>query len=383
MRSVRLFVTLLAVSSLVVAQRQVTMRLTVPSDTGAPPPFFLSAEHNRWAIADSAYRFHLIEGRWTLTFPYTSEYWMQYRISRGRAGAMESTAEGYSRQARLAEIKGDTIIDVVVDGWIDRIARRSTATARVRGLAQPLRLAQLGRTRDAWVYLPASYARSKRRYPVVYLMDGEQMFDRALTDDGEEWRVDESLDSLVAAGGTERIVVAIGTGGLRDREYLPYPVAGGARVAEGATFAADLVRSVMPTINRRFRTRTDAQSTAIGGSSMGALIALYTALHYPERFGAVAAFSPPRWPGLPLDSLHAEVDRLGSRLGARVALYVGEREGQETVATTRTLAEQLSSNQKNTVCLTVRPDGMHMTRFWQRPAAAFFAWLDAPKRCVS
>ncbi len=105
------------------AQRTVTMYLTLPERArSGPPPFFLSTEHNGWAPADTAYRFINENGRWVLRFAYDRPYYLQYRITRGSDASTESTVEGYGRPARLAEITRDTTIDVVVDGFADRIA---------------------------------------------------------------------------------------------------------------------------------------------------------------------------------------------------------------------------------------------------------------------
>jgi predicted alpha/beta superfamily hydrolase len=308
-----------------------------------------------------------------LRFAYDRPYYLQFRITRASDAATESTHEGYGRPARLVEIKADTIIDVVVDGFVDRIVRQSTASPRVTRV-RGVRLPSLGRTRDVLVYLPASYARSSHRYPVTYLLDGDVMFDRATTSDGEEWRVDETLDSLARAGRGEQIVVAIETGGLRVREYLPYPVSDATRAAEGAAFARDIAEGIVPAIDARFRTRPRARDRAIGGSSMGTLIALYTTLHFPRVFGAAAVLSPPWWGGLPYDSLFADLEVRAPTLGHRFALYRGGREGgPEWQATVDRIGAALRRSPRNTVTVESESLGIHAPVAWRGPIARFLA----------
>ncbi len=363
--------------------RQVTIRLSLPRGAAAgTPPYYLAAEHNRWRADDPAYRFLLVDGRYQVSFRYDKPYYLQYRITRGAAATDESDAAGYGVPPRLAEIVRDTTIDIQVAGFRDAIRKRSTALpGRVVILAPAFPFPAVGRTHRASVYLPATYRRGTKRYPVIYLMDGEAIFDRARTDDGKEWRVDETLDSLARRGGRERIVVAIDAGDFRGSEYLPYPTPSGRPASQGDAFMRDLVTGLIPAVNRRFRTLRDAENTAIGGSSMGAAIALYGLTHFPTTFGAAAIFSLPRWTGFPMARLLADATALNADSRARIYLYVGGREGSdETVTSTRALHRALRTHPLAEVVLDVNDAGEHRAEFWREPFARFAAWLGEPRR---
>ena len=148
--------------------------------------------------------------------------------------------------------------------------------------------------RDILVHLPAGALASGRRYPVLYMHDGQNLFDAATSFAGE-WQVDETLAAL-APEGLELIVVGIpNIGDRRFHEYIPFPapdlpdVQGDAYV----TFIADTLK---PVIDRDFRTLPGAASTGVAGSSLGGLISLYALFGRPDAFGLAGAFSPAlRW----------------------------------------------------------------------------------------
>ena len=169
-----------------------------------------------------------------------------------------------------------------------------TVVANVRVL-DALWSAELDNRRDILVYLPPSYERSSRRYPVLYMHDGQNLFDEATSYCGE-WRVDETMQRL-SAEGLEAIVVGIPNAGKqRLAEYSPFrdPRIGPAR---GASYLRFVGHTVKPLVDRAFRTRPGAPDTAIIGSSMGALISLYAGFRFPTIFGLVGALSPALWVG--------------------------------------------------------------------------------------
>ncbi len=119
--------------------------------------------------------------------------------------------------------------------------------------------------RDLHAYLPPSYERSDRRFPGLYMHDGQNLFD-ATTSFAGEWGVDETMEEL-AVEGLEAIVIGIPHGEDRVREYTPFN--GG-----GDEYLAYVVDTVKPLVDSSFRTLSDREHTGIMGSSLGALISL-------------------------------------------------------------------------------------------------------------
>jgi predicted alpha/beta superfamily hydrolase len=177
--------------------------------------------------------------------------------------------------------------------WQDYAAYRRSTEHTVVGtlkVLQGLFSPQLDNRRDILVYLPPSYAGADRRYPVIYMHDGQNLFDRATSFVGE-WQVDETLEAL-SGEGWEAIVVGIPhTPGRRWDEYSPFHDAqkGGGL---GDAYLAFVVETLKPVIDLDFRTRPDRAHTGILGSSMGGLISLYAFFQYPEIFGFAGVMSP-------------------------------------------------------------------------------------------
>jgi predicted alpha/beta superfamily hydrolase len=158
------------------------------------------------------------------------------------------------------------------------------------------------------VLVPANYFsphNAHRSYPVLYLQDGQNLFDETTSPKGE-WHVDETVEHLV--GGFKippMFVVGIDNGGeTRSSEYLPYPDplnskdgAADEKNLRGKEYARFLTTEVIPFIEKRYRIARGAMNTGVGGSSYGGDIALYTALENPAVFGHVLVESPELWIG--------------------------------------------------------------------------------------
>lgn len=195
---------------------------------------------------------------------------------------------------------------------------------------------ELGNARDVLVYLPPSYESSGRHYPVVYMQDGQNLFDQTTSFAGE-WRVDDTLE-LLAPEGVEAIVVAVpNMGERRIDEYSPFhdPVKGGGR---GEAYVEFLARTLKPEIDRLFRTRRERTHTGIMGSSMGALISLYAFFREPAVFGFAGVMSPSLWfaRGAIFEYVAPQRHWTG-----RIYLDVGTGEGRPTVRNARLMTRLL------------------------------------------
>lgn len=170
--------------------------------------------------------------------------------------------------------------------------------------------------RDVTVWLPPGYDASDARYPVLYMHDGQNLFDAARAGYGKEWGVDEHISRL-SAGGQIRtpIVVGVSNTPLRLREYVPADMIralpqdiradlltlyGGEPLSDG--YLRFLVEELKPFVDRTYRTRRGRDDATIMGSSMGGLISLYALMKHPEVFGAAGCVST-HWP--------LRVERLG------------------------------------------------------------------------
>lgn len=217
-------------------------------------------------------------------------------------------------------------------GWYDYTADKTPEEHSVTGNLKIYRAfysPELDNRRDIWVYLPPSYeTETPRRYPVIYMHDGQNLFDRHASY-VDEWEVDESMEKL-AAEGLEAIVVGINNLN-RMEEYAPFPlIERGAAAGLGEVYMRFIVETLKPAIDAEFRTLPDVANTALAGSSLGGLITLYGFFTHPQVFGMAAAFSPAiSWDGGKFFTYlhHAESS------AGRLYVDVGTNEGDNIGAT--------------------------------------------------
>jgi enterochelin esterase-like enzyme len=156
-------------------------------------------------------------------------------------------------------------------------------------------------TRFIRVWLPPAYDAAEnagRHYPVLYLNDGQNLFEASTAFGGVEWQVDETADRLIHEGAVPpMIVVGIdNTGEERLREYMPHRSLHPRMLrVQGKHYPDFLMKEVMPFVEQNYRVATRPEDTGLGGSSLGALISLYTAIERPGIFGRLLLESPSLW----------------------------------------------------------------------------------------
>ncbi len=233
-----------------------------------------------------------------------------------------------------------------------------------------------GLDRDLTVYLPPSYARGERHYPVLYMQDGQNLFDPEESFAGS-WRVDLAMDHA-AARGFEGIAVGIRHAGEgRLAEYSPFddPEAGPGR---GLEYVTHLAETIKPLVDSRYRTIPGRGATCVAGSSMGGLISLYAFLARPDVFGATAAMSPSLW--YAGRAIFGAVEAAAFQPG-RIYLDVGRREGEATLADARRLRDLLLAKGYRSgeqVRYVEDGAGSHEEAAWGRRLRAALPFLLAP-----
>ncbi|CAN5180946.1 hypothetical protein BH11PSE10_BH11PSE10_11440 [soil metagenome] len=256
--------------------------------------------------------------------------------------------------------------------------RPSTAQPNVSVLAPPLAMPGLNRTRTVRLYLPPSYAASPdKRYPVIYMHDGQNLFDAATSYAGE-WRVDETLNELARTRGFEAIVVGIDNGGERRMAEMSPTLNAKIGASEGPQYLAFIVDVVKPLIDKSYRTRPDRLNTALMGSSMGGLISHAGLLRYPAVFGRLGVFSPSYWVSPVMFERAATLAPPG---GTRVYLYAGGREGDDgsMVTDARRMADVLAKRMvAQDLTLHIEPKAEHNEAAWAAEFGRAVVWLFEP-----
>ncbi len=369
------------------ALAQTTLRLP-----GLPPatpagPVYVAGSFNNWQPGAASYALsRQPDGSYQLTLPATVLGPQEFKFTRGSWATAEADAHFQPLANRHADFGAPATLTLQVAGWEDQrpggapAARPSTRAANVQIISDSFRLPQLGgRARRVWLYLPPGYARGHQRYPVLYLQDGQNVFDDATAFAGE-WGVDETLNRLAATGQrpVPGIVVAVDNGGERRLdEYSPWANAEYKKGGEGEQYVDFLALTLKPYIDAHYRTRPDAAHTAIAGSSMGGLIALYAGLKYPAVFGRVGVFSPAIW--FAKDSLLAYERRRPAAPASRFYFVAGPAESETMLPLMAAARNELLARGVPASHLRLRApaDGRHAEWFWRREFGPAYRWLLA------
>ena len=363
-----------------------TIELSVPSYTPPAASVYIAGNFNGWNPGNPAYALtRRDDGMYTITLPDSVRGALEFKFTLGSWEAVELTAAGgdVTNRGYTVPATGSAKFSGAVARWRDprkTVVKASTARSTVSVLDTAFAIPQLGRNRRVWIYLPPDYATSTKRYPVIYMHDGQNVFDNATAFAGE-WGVDETLDSLHAAGDWGAIVVATDHGSARRfDEYSPWKNArfGG---GEGDEYVDFLVTTLKPHIDQRYRTRPDRLSTAVAGSSMGGLISLYAILKYPQTFGRAGVFSPAFWVA-PESFAFARAAK-PVRPDPRIYFVSGGREAVSTEEAGRYVADQrqmidtlrAAGFTAAELQAVIQPEGTHSEGFWRREFPAAYKWL--------
>lgn len=345
---------------------------------------YMAGSFNNWNPADEKYKFQRKEnGEFYIDLSLTAGMY-EYKITRGGWNTAECNADGSDRVNRTLKVAKEEILSISIDGWKDNFAVvpevKSTAGKYVRLVDSAFYIPQLGRKRRIQVYLPEGYTSSKQRYPVLYMHDGQNIFDDKTSFAGE-WGVDEMMDTIKRK---KCIVVAIDNDGVhRTNEYCPwdfrmYPDVQKLNKGEGKAYTDFLVRTLKPYIDKKYRTLGDKSNTWIAGSSMGGLISLYAVLQYPAVFGGAGIFSPSVW--ICKNELLPFIKQKGKKVSSRIFFYCGKDESPEMVPDMLLAFGQLAAVSKSKMTTVIRDEGMHNEKNWRRELPLFYEWIVESKK---
>ncbi len=362
---------------------QVTINVTLPVNTPQGEDIYIAGSFNSWNPADLAYKLTQKPGNVYTIDIAAQTGTIKFKFTRGSWATVEATANGSFRPDREFTFGNGQTIDLTIDGWEDQKAGgNSTALSNVKVISNTFAMPQLGRTRRVLIYLPNNYAvDSPTRYPVIYMHDGQNVFDAATSFAGE-WGVDETLSQLEINGDKGVIVVAIDNSSNRIAEYTPYKNSqyGG---GEGDKYVDFIVQTLKPYIDANFRTLSNRQNTAIAGSSLGGVISLYAAVKYQGVFSKVGVFSPAYW--INKDSLQNFITSTGYKQPLRVYTVGGKNESQSLVGDISDIENTLTQAGFDAAQrkVSIHNDGAHSEWYWKREFGSVYQWLFANTNTTS
>ncbi len=261
------------------------------------------------------------DSTWLFSGSFTRGTVLQFKITNGSWDG-EALYDSTSVPRNIViEVTKDTTVILRPLFWKTQL-RRMKPESTVKGKVvfhRQMAGEGLNHRRDVMVWLPPSYeTHTSKRYPVLYMHDGQNIVDPSTAFTGYDWRVDEVADSLIALKAIEEIII-VGLYNTPDRlpEYSDSPL--------GSAYLNFVVNIVKPMIDSAYRTKPDRKHTAVMGSSMGALSSLLFAWERPDVFGAVACLSTSFWYD-DEKTLNEIKEFTGHKKDVRIYLDCGERE---------------------------------------------------------
>jgi enterochelin esterase-like enzyme len=239
--------------------------------------------------------------------------------------------------------------------------------------------------RDVIVYLPPGYDRHpERTYPVLYLQDGQNLFDpRTSFISGRTWEVREHADAAIRTGEAEPLII-VGIYNAGDRRIAEYTHERDWRIGGGEAneYGLLMTRELLPWIADQYRVRTDRESTGLGGSSLGGLVSLYLGLRYATWFGKLAVLSPSVWWNHKsiLGYLNERAPEIWDR--PKLWLDVGDHEGRRALHDAEQLNRRLKANgwrPAETLHFEKVPGGMHDEASWAHRVQPMLRFLFPAK----
>lgn len=340
-------------------------------------PVFMAGNWNNWAANDPRFELKRADdGSYRLELPGSliPGYPLEYKYTRGSWDSEETDRFGSVLGNRFLSRHQAQVQDEVPRWKQQNLAYKKEFMPKIEILSEDFEIPSMIKTRRLSVLLPYNYHETDKRYPVVYLQDGQNLFDDFAP--FGNWGLTKRLAVLAELGMADVIVVAIDHAEeQRIAEFTPsFRTRLG--VGDGKKYVRFLADRLKPYIDQHFRTLPDRRHTGIGGSSMGGLISLYAGIMYPEVYSKLMIFSPSLWVS---PQLHQQPILLHEPGGMQVYLYAGGRESENMLASMERLRAGLVAHtnapEQLDIHLSVDPEGQHNEHRWGIEFPYALEWL--------
>lgn len=367
----------IAVPGLNLYAQHYTLHLQVKSvrATNKTDAIYVAGNFNGWNPGNTKYQLAKTGDVYHIDIPELKEDAYAFKFTRGDWGKVEVHANGSGIDNRLITLMSDTSIQYEIEDWQDNFSiaeRQHTASSHVHIVDTVFSIPQLNRTTTISIYLPEGYdkAKNKKHYPVLYMFDGQNIFDEYTSGYGE-WGVDECLDSLIKNGKPACIVVGVYAGSKRINEYKPYYDEKYGE-GEGSLYVDFLAKTLKPFIDKHYRTLKPRDNTLIAGSSLGGLMSYYAMLSRPDIFGKAGVFSPSFWIAPQIKQL---TDSVGDRINGKIFFYIGQPEGDIYVDDMKEIADNIGTRSNAIIYTVIDAESQHNEKAWRKWFAEFYCWM--------
>lgn len=356
-------------------EEQLTITLTTTPRVNGP--VYITGNFNHWQVNDEKFRLHKsAQGAYTLRIPNRESLpdHLEYKYTQGSWDSEEIDQYGNRVENRRIDLQAVNRIEDHVPHWKkDGAFFNADFYPNIEIISEAFEMPQLIKTRRVAALLPHDYYNTDKCYPVLYLQDGQNLFDDYAP--YGSWGVDKRLAVLAERGLGDLIVVSIDHAKEeRIAEFTPSTRTqlGSGNGKKYVRFLADTLK---PYVDKHFRTRPERIHTGIGGSSMGGLISIYAGFIYPEVFSKLLIFSPSLWVA---PNIHFHAIHFDASLDTRIYIYAGAGESKNMVPNInrfKTAIEQQQFDANITFNLSIDPEGQHNEARWGQEFPKAVEWL--------
>ncbi|SIS29190.1 Predicted hydrolase of the alpha/beta superfamily [Chryseobacterium joostei] len=353
------------------------MRFELYTDEKDDRPVFITGNFNNWNPKDYTYQ---------LTQADSCNYFIEidnqilpeeveYKFTKGGWENVELDKYGNITPNRKAKKSIEKTSDTVEKWRLNWGPFKKEFFPVAEVISEKFYIPQLDRYRKVWAVLPYDYHTSDKHYPVLYLQDAQNLFNEG--SGFGNWEIDKKLSILAEYGRGDVIVIAIEHGSEdRIKEYI-FDNDNIANGSEGKKYIRFITDTLKPFVDENYRTKKDRDNTGIGGSSLGALISIYSGFLYPEVYSKLLIFSPSLWvePNNNFPMMNFRVP-----FKTKIYLYGGGQEGSKMVKRIHIFEEYLKRWEKKNLFdfefrTNINPEGTHNEFYWSQEFPRAIEWL--------
>lgn len=352
------------------------LNIILTTDDDDLRPVYISGNFNNWKTQDFTYEMEKIgNGLYHYKFAedFTFKGELLYKFTKGDWSEVEIDQYGNRTENRLCKSHSGVKKEHVFKWRKNWLPFKENFLPIVHLISEEFEIPQLNKKRKVWAILPHDYENSSEHYPVMYLHDAQNLFNEKAK--YGNWEIDKKLAVMSEYKIGKIIVIAIEHAEQdRIKEYNVGKTVLG--VGEGKKYIRFVTDTLKPFIDKTYRVKPEREFTGIGGSSMGALVSIFSGFMYPEVYGKLMIFSPSLWVIPKMDFTKVDFSEPGD---TKIYLYAGGDESKTMIEHVKKFKSNLLKNEtvdeQMKIKLSINELGTHSERYWSDEFPKAIEWL--------
>lgn len=352
------------------------LNILLTTDDDDLRPVYIAGNFNDWNTQDLTFEMEKI-GNGLYHYKFADDFSFDgellYKFTKGDWSAVEIDQYGNRTENRSCASQTGVIKEHVYRWRKNWLPFKENFLPIVQLISEDFEIPQLNKKRKVWAILPYDYKDSSEHYPVMYLQDAQNLFNENAK--FGNWEIDKKLAVMSEYKIGKIIIIAIEHAEQdRIKEYNVGKTVLG--FGQGKKYIRFITDTLKPFIDKTFRVKPEREFTGIGGSSMGALVSIFSGFMYPEVYGKLMLFSPSLWVIPKMDFTQADFSEPGE---TKIYLYGGGAESKTMVNHIKKFKINLLKNETvdehMKIKLSINPLGTHSERYWSDEFPKAIEWL--------